>query len=406
MNVVVAIGSAPWEAKFVSALAHPMCEIRIVRRCVDGIDVRAVVAVHEVNAVLVSDDTLRVDANLVAELKSSGIRVVALSSDSTYWNSLGVIDCLIIDPNQISQSINALADLLSDGTIEDVPEPDSFPLLACASFGGGVGRSLIARELSYVLAHHGHTTVCVEADTFGPTLIQDLCLPTDTFNLLDAYRLLKVSESDLAMESFLERFSIVAPNLAILPGLARASQWIELRPDFMVRTYQQLQQCFDFTVVDVGPVLEDEFDVSAESNYPRRLATTLTAIQQASDIILCTTAETASVTRLIKNFLELNELFSHADVHVVLNKIRDHKLGVELEKSIQRYTGISSVFSIDECHQIIEKATSNNQFISNMTKQSSFSQGISSLGSVVMNRKALYPAEQKLHQVLQVPNVA
>ena len=408
-NAVVALGNAVWEAQFVSALSHPMTAIHVFRRCVDGVDIRATVQVHQVDVVLVSDDTLRIDAGLIVELNSAGVRVVALSSDTTFWTELGAVECVSVDVTNIPRSISSLVNLLNNQQV-DVSADDGSQgdLVAVAGFGGGVGRSLVLRELGFACAGESMTTVCVEADTFGPSMSQDLNLPIDTLHLLDMCQLIHQQELQLkdSSDSVINRLAIVADNLAVIPGIPRSSQWIDLRTDAINKVYRQLRQDFDVTVVDVGPVVELEFGIGGESALPRRQASAIPAIEQADYVVLCVRADVVSVTRLVKTFLELSDIFSHAEIHVVINQVRDRRSTKDFEKSIRRYTGITSIFTVDDCYSDVSKALKAPTFIGGMNPQSNMARTMHDIAKRLLARSTVQKVDSKLSQLISRSDVA
>jgi len=408
-NAVVALGNAVWEAQFVSALSHPMTAIRVFRRCVDGVDIRATVQVHQVDVVLVSDDTLRIDTGLISELHSAGVRVIALSSDTTFWAERGAVECVSVDVTNIPRSISLLVNLLNNQQV-DVPVDDSSQgdLIAVAGFGGGVGRSLLVRELGFACAQESVTTVCVEADTFGASMSQDLNLPIDTLHLLDLCQLIQQREIQLkeASVSVINDLAIVADNLAVVPGIPRSSQWIDLRTDAINKVYKKLRQEFDVTIIDVGPVVELEFGIGGESALPRRQASVMPAIEQADDIVLCVRADVVSVTRLVKNFLELSDIFSHAEIHVVINQVRDRRSAKDFEKSIRRYTGVTSIFTVDDCHGDVSKVLQKPTFIGEMNQRSNVASTSRDIAQRLLAHSTVEKVDSKLSQLISHSDVA
>ena len=403
-TAIVALGSSVWEADFVSALNHPSSDFQIVRRCVDGIDLRASAKIHEVDVILISDDTLRVDVALIAELKSSGAKIVALSADETFWADQGVSDCIVVDVSKMWQTMSQITDVMNEQF--DAVQTDSSQLsqlIAVASFGGGVGRSLVTKELSYAFAKAEQSVALIEADIYGPTIQQELNLPSDAMHILECCSLLHryVDDVDRVAEMVIERVPIPLPNLAVIRGIPRVAQWIDLRPDLLNQTYKKLQTIFDYCIVDVGPVMDPEAGVMSQSMYPSRQAASMMAIEQASSVILCVRADLVSVTRFIKHFLEVSEFFNHADVHVVLNEITHQKNVREFTQSIQRYTGISSVYVIENCTELVNAAAIKHTFLAELNASSQLVQQMSSIVQKHLRVNDYQRAEQKLTQLVQ-----
>lgn len=408
-TTIVAFGNAMWEANMLSALNHPHSNVRIFRRCVDGVDIRATAQVHEIDLVLLSDDTLRIDVNLVSDLQALGIRVVAFSCDSQFWADLGVHETLKVDVRNVSKTISELDKLLTNSV--EIPIQTRLAtgaLVALASFGGGVGRSLFLREFGFLCATKNYLTACVEADTYGPSLVQDLNLPIDTFHLLELCKTVnRFSElENVEPLNIVDRCAVVATNLAIVPGISRATQWVDIRFELIQKVYESLRSQFGVTVIDVGPVLESEPLSGFDIGLPRRQAATLGAMKHASDIVFFTRAEEVSVTRFIKNFLEQSDVFSDANVHVVINQVRDKSLGRELEKSIQRYSGITSILTVDENVSDVARASRKHDFIARLSPKSPLVKQCDQLIERILAPTVATSSDVKLHQLIQHTEVA
>ena len=407
-SVIVALGNAVWEPQFLSALNHPMSGIQVFRRCVDGVDVRASAQVHKVDAVLVSDDTLRIDAQLVAELQSLNVRVIALSSDQTYWATLGVHECIIVDVRKVSDSIGQLVDVLHNNYEKNNDEVQSNgQLVAVASFGGGVGRSLIARELSFSFSQKAHRTVLVEADTYGPSLSQYFQLPLEGFHFLDLCRGSNKHIDGNDQESmFSDSVIQFSEQLYLVPGIPRTSLWVDLRLDALRRTFANLRNDFDFTVVDAGPVLESDFGASIDAGLPHRQAATLVTVEQAGTLIFCVRSDTASVTRFIKHYLELSDMFAHADVQVVLSDVFGSRNLNDYLDSLHRYAGIANVFGVGNVGSELGKAEKRQQFIGQLFPNSELVKLCQSITTNVNNAEQVPDAQTKLQQIIARSKVA
>ena len=75
MKIALALGNADWESDFIAVISHPMLNLKVVRRCVDGIDLLAAVQVNEIEVVIVTDETLRLDDHAVFGEDASGFGV-------------------------------------------------------------------------------------------------------------------------------------------------------------------------------------------------------------------------------------------------------------------------------------------------------------------------------------------
>jgi len=360
IKAIIAIGQAEWETTFISALRHPAIGMSVQRRCVDGVDVRATVHIVAADLLVLSDYTPRVDSDVVSEAMSQGIQVVALSNAPATWAAIGVDDVIPIDVLEPAKSVSALIALLR--STEDVPvpvAPSQGRLTAVVGFGGGAGRSTTNRELAWQLAALGLATVVVDADTFTPSLVQEVGLDPSTQGLLEMCRAVETRTLDVA-SSVIAR---VAPNLSLIGGVTRSSRWTDLRVPALRGVWSQLRSTFDHVLVDVGPVIENEGSLSHEVAMPRRHSAAHTALEAADMIILCARADSIGLSRLVKGYLEFNELFANKVIHVVALGVTGRSHLKEVREVVTRHLGINALTAIPYDYYIAQRVTERHGFM-------------------------------------------
>ncbi len=270
-SVIVALGLVEWEAAFVSGLGHPMLGMSVQRRCVDGVDVRAAIKVVVADVVIVSDSTPRLDQDLINELCQQNLEVIAIGSDEQFWLELGVTKFISLDLSNPLSAISKIAGLLRDKSAAkpEITTPHG-SLIAVAGFGGSCGRSTFVKEVSWHLANSGSSTLMVDADTYGASLIQEFSVDGSGVGVLEACR--EFEKRNLA-DNVIERLTHpIAPNLSLLPGLSKSSRWTDLRIPALRATWEAAKSGFDFVITDVGGVLELDSSLMHESSLPRRHA--------------------------------------------------------------------------------------------------------------------------------------
>lgn len=359
INAIVAIGQVDWEAQFVSGLNHPSTGISVQRRCVDAVDALAVTQVLSCDVVIVSDHTMRIDQEFVAELIKQKIRVIALTSQPAFFENLGKVECVVINPNNPLAAIPLLASLVRVNRKQpELPTQPNGELIFVGGFGGGTGKTRLALELAHALSAKPKKTLLVDADTYGPTMLQLLGLSASKSGLLEVCRNV---ERKAASQNLIEHSAIeVSENLFFIPGLMKPSRWVDLRAVTLKEFWQLAITQFDYVIVDAGPVLEPEPLVALETGLPKRNLVSFTALVAAQKVILTCREDATSITRLIKGVTEnLTSLKSKGLNAIVLGTGSKQK-SREVIEAIQLHTEIYNVQVVALDREVIESAESNN----------------------------------------------
>jgi len=397
-NIVLALGNAEWESQFVSALSHPMNGLRIQRRCVDGVDVRAAVQLVETEAVLLSDHTARVDDDLLLELDARSIAVIALTADPGRWEQLGVSNIIRVDERNALAAVPLVNSVMRDGKVE-VAQPDlpAGRLIAVAGFGGAAGRSTCTRELGWQLSVMQQATVIVDADTYNASLHQELLRESGASGLLEICRAHETRK--LSAETFSNHVDVLNDKLHLVSGLPRSSRWMDLRAAALVGVWGVARAAYESVVVDVGPVLENDQTLLHEAHLPRRHSAALTALDVAQTTILCARGDSVGVSRLVRGFHEYHDLFAHTQVHVVVwgggSTQRD------VAQAISRHTGLNSISHIARDEALMQDALTKGQPASALKPKSQVAKAYAALAEQLCATQEDV-AQKRLARVLHI----
>ena len=369
MKILVALGNVEWEAQLLGIMGHPMLGIQIQRRCVDAIDARAAMQVHQAQVLLVSDATLRVDRDLVNDAASAGVTIVALSGARERWLEVGIDHVVAVDAGNLSAVVQDIVAIVreADSVPVAVLEPSGQGILV-AGVGGGAGRSTCVRELAYALTttDDALSVLMADADTYGPSLALELGADRATNGLLTACRASENRQLDVG--SLGMHIVDVQRNIALLPGLPRSSRWTDVRVPSLLGVWQVARQAFDAVVIDGGPVLEVDPSMSIEHTLPKRHAAILTALEASATVVLCARADSVGVARLIRGYLESDGLLDSKRIVVVLAGTHGRGHRKDLEQAITRHTGLPSVFSVPSNPEAMHRALVHNTFASLIDK--------------------------------------
>jgi MinD-like ATPase involved in chromosome partitioning or flagellar assembly len=364
-NLIAALGVVDWETQFVSGLGHPMFGLQVQRRCVDGIDVRAAIQVLDCQGVLVSDATPRISQDLVTELSEKNIMLIAVTSDVEHWQNLGANHCIELDPKNPLSGLKQVSEFMR-GDVQ-VIEPASEPkgtLIAIAGFGGSCGRTTAVKETGWQLAKLGAKTCMIDADTYGPSLDQELGYEPSQNGLLDLCR--SIEKKNSMVQTHFDLLPTPAENLSLVAGLPRISRWTDLRVSTLREFWRESKDAFDVVLTDVGGVLEVDNSLLHETSLPRRHAAALTALESAAVTLICARADSVGIARLVRGYLEFHELFAHTQVHVLLWGITSEAQIKDVRMAVSRHTGIASIFETSHVFEITSKALKLNTFISKL----------------------------------------
>ena len=403
INALVALGDTDWEAQLVATLGHPRLNMKVARRCVDGIDALANVKVHAIDAVILGDQTLRINEDVVAQLQDLNVQVIALTTTPEHWHKLGVPLTVPVYPRDLFRSAELIADSLAMPTTTQLDASASSGAFICvASFGGGVGRSFITRELGWVIAKAGRPTVVVEADVYGPSISDELNLPVSVRDFAQTAEQSVVAHS----EKFdVQQLGFITENLAIVPGIANYGSGLRLHRVQIERLYKKLRQQLD-VVVDLGPVFSaaeiDEYDVG-QSGSELLLNC---ALSECTELIFCATASTTSVTRLIRGVIDNQEQLQNKEISVVLNRCRDKKAAAELTRLVHRHAGIANVMCLPDDPIALEKCELKNEFLAKQNPKHEIAQQISALVKALSEKGQVDLAQIQNNRLQQIAAAA
>ena len=397
-SVIVALGRVDWEAEFVSAVSHPMVGVRLHRRCVDGVDVRAAVQLAQIDFVVISDSTLRVDRDFVTELEQAGSHLVVITEQAHRWIDLGVSSVINFQHRNPIRAVSEFSELLSSSTETEIyASGNSVPpaqvqshavspkkistaggglsvqqgstpnyVVAVLGFAGGSGRTTCMRELSWRFAQSSHSTLMVEADTFTPALAIELGLDPKAPTLGDIVHSSELQKlSDASLKS---QVTQLHQNLDVIPSLTRASQWSELRVNQLRKFWNLLADTYSRVIVDLGPILEHEDLDPSGLSLAHRNGASLTALERADKVVICVRNTDVAVSRFVRNYIEVSDLMSEKDCRIVLWGERSGQ--VEGLNAIRHYCDVSDIRFIAMDSKISQRAIKENLTMSAVAPKS------------------------------------
>ncbi|QRZ61013.1 CpaE family protein [Rothia sp. ZJ932] len=315
-------------------------------------------------ALLVADYTDYLTQSMVAQLHEVGVAVVAVTDPGIDLeiHGVAVIDALADTPTVIESIETAVANLHTL-TFDRAPAADTAALsttvtveaaealsLTSSEKGrvitvwgstGAPGRTTVATHLAATLTAQGYSTVLVDADTYGPAL-------GITLGLLDEYS--GISQichyadrnmlTDEKYREYVSSIDLAGKTLDIITGITRADRWPEVREKSFTSVLDYLRSRYQAVVIDTAFSLEADEEITFDGLAPRRNAAAITAVEQASDIVVVGSADVVGFPRLVRAFEELNQ--SHLQLatdhrkHVWINKMRSETTGSRGRGEVER----------------------------------------------------------------------
>jgi MinD-like ATPase involved in chromosome partitioning or flagellar assembly len=198
---------------------------------------------------------------------------------------------------------------------------------------GAPGRTTTAVNLAAALAGRGEDTVLVDVDTYGSSISQVLGLLDDAPGVAAACRSASAGSLDAAV---LARIAVSTPDrLCVLTGVS-ADRWPELSPAGLEQLWRTSRELCAWTVVDTGPVLEEDEELSYDTRAPRRNAATLSALRAADQVILVGRADPVGLARLLRALEELRAAAPGCVPVVVVTAVRAAVCGADPVREIRR----------------------------------------------------------------------
>lgn len=375
LPVLTAADGAPWESGVVAAFESGSAGVRIVRRCVDVVELLALATAGQGRAALVSASLRHLDGDAVDRLLVAGVAVVAVVTrpevETERVRALGVQHVVPADADPAvvaSVLLEALRATSTDTAVSGrtarmfggpagstalppgTPDPAAVPLpertgsvIAVWGPTGAPGRTTVAIGLADELSRLGCAALLVDADVYGGTVAAALGLLDDSPGLAAACRQAAAGTFDPAALAAL--CWQLGPQLRALTGLPLASRWAEVRPAALESVLDTARGLADFTVVDCGFGLETDEELSYDTVAPRRNGATLTALDRADLIVAVGSADPVGMQRLVRGLADLRDTGATAAVWVVLNRVRRDVVPgdprSELTGALERFAGRS-----------------------------------------------------------------
>jgi Mrp family chromosome partitioning ATPase len=375
LAVLSATEGAPWEERLLRELTESEHGARIVRRCVDIVDLLAVAAIGQGQAALVSSGLHRLDADAVERLGAAGVAVVAVldvgqdasevahalravgihhvvGADAPAAVVAAVLDTAVGQARSLGDAAPERSFAWPTAAVELSGQPAPIHLSSAHSqrrgavvavWGptGGPGRSTVAVALADELGRLGADSLLVDCDVYGGSIAAMLGLLDESPGIAAAAR--NAGTGHLDVDVLAGLCWQLEPRLRVLTGLPRADRWPELRPSAIAQVIGVARELADFTVIDVGFCLESDEELSYDTLAPRRNGATLAVLDEADVVLAVGSADPLGIHRLARGLEDMRAAEIAAPIWIVLNRVRPSATHsapeAELSEAVTRFTG-------------------------------------------------------------------
>jgi hypothetical protein len=329
-------------------LGAPAAGLRIMRRCVDAVDLFAAAGADSSCSVIVSAGLPRLQRDSIARIAEgrSGVVVglAAGAEDNQRLRSLGldvVIPVRATTDDTLSDVRTALESAAGDAGSSGVwstgvwqaptGEPDggrrpAGQLVVVWGPAGAPGRTTVAIGLAEQAARTGSRTCLVDADTYAPSVTMALGLVEDASGLIVACR--HADNATLGPSTLASCGHAIRPGWSVVGGIGRPERWVDLRRGALDRVWAACRSAFDVTVVDIGFCIEAGDDGAWGQ---RRNDAALTALAAADHVVAVADASPLGAARLVAGWGALAAAAPSAGRTVVQNRSggrhRDRRTG-------------------------------------------------------------------------------
>jgi MinD-like ATPase involved in chromosome partitioning or flagellar assembly len=378
LSVLLAVADR-WDGRLTTTLEEARSS-QVVRRCADLPDLLAAAASGLAEAAVVSSDLRGLDRSSLGRLAEDGIRVLGLyppgdEPAERRLRQMGLSAVLPADTTaaEVDHALLTLEQPQPFPGAAEAPEADdelfvaghgdapgegaAHQVIAVWGPAGAPGRTTIAVNVAAELARAGVPALLVDADTYGACVAQALGLLDEAPGVAAATR--AADQGTLDVVALARIAPEASPRLRVLTGLPRADRWPELREHAFAEVLSTARQLAQVTVIDCGFCLEDDEDLSYDTQAPRRNAATLAALAEADVVLAVGSAEPVGLQRLVRGLQDLAAVVPAAP-RVVVNKVRASSVGSDAERrvaeALERFAGVTDPWFVPDDRACLDAA--------------------------------------------------
>lgn len=406
--VLLAAPDLPCEPDLVAALSAPRSPIRVVRRCVDAVDLLGAASAGGAAVALVGAGLPRIGRDMLSRVAACGVHVIGLVARGDLGaemalRAIDVIDVVAVDPEvavpELVQTLAARvaaarvagdshADAGGDEAGGDDAGGDDAATHGIASDGaatgvlvavwgapGAPGVTSVAVGLADELAGLGRSTFLVDADPVGGAVAIALGMLQEGSGLAIAAR--RADHGGLDVDGLARTARMIRPGLRVLTGVDVPERATLLRPAAVATVCRVARTMAQTAVVDAGtaPLVDDGM----------RTAVTRAVLAEADAIVVVGTADPVGMSRLVPAIAHARSF--EVPLYVVVTRVRSGLLGRDgpgqVREALERHAGWSDVVAVPDDRTAYDEAVREGRTLSECAPRSSARAAIAELAGRV-----------------------
>lgn len=411
--VLIAAPDLDGEPDLVAAMTAPGSPLRVVRRCVDAVDLLGAATAGGATVALVGAALPRVGRDVLSRVGACGVRIIGLVARGDLageqaLRSIDVIDVLAVDAvsdpasavvriaervaaaeaaaqgegagEVVAQDASAIAGALAphsgqrgrttgDHDLRGHRRDDADPagaragaVIAVWGPPGAPGVTSVAVGLADELARLQRDAFLVDADPVGGAVAVTLGMLQESSGLAIAAR--RADHGGLDIDGLARTARRIRPGLRVLTGVDAPERGTLLRPAAVATVCRVARMMSEVTVVDAGtaPVVDDG----------ARAAVTRAVLGEADAIVVVGAADPVGMSRLVP-------AIGHAQgfgvpVHVVVTRLRVGVLGRDGQgqvcEALRRHAGCVDVLTVPDDRAAYDEALREGRTVSECAPRS------------------------------------
>ena len=369
--VLLAAADMPGEPDLVSALSASRS--RVIRRCVDAVDLLGAAATGGADIAMVSAALPRLSADVISRLYAEGIRVIGLFASDQDGGAepllrLGVNEVVGLRLGDVAEAVLAV-DRQQTSLVRVVEQQPATRGRLVAVWGpyGSQGRTTSAVALADEFSRRGLSAMLVDADPFGGSVGSHLGMLDESSGLIAACR--RADQGVLDLAGLARSARSLSRELRVLTGIDALDRWTHVRPTALSRVLRLSREAVDVAIVDAGFCLDDAIDTTRG-----RAAATTACLSEADVVVAVVSADHVSIGRFAAAWPVLQEIAPDRPIQVVVNRVRARAVGRDvagqIDEALRRLCGISQAHLIPEDSETCDLAIRDGRTIGEVAPRS------------------------------------
>ncbi len=385
-RIATVAGDGDIEAAAAAAFAG-RSDIELVMRCVDHVELVAIMEGAGIEAIVAFGAPNWLDARCGEEIASHGVRFVGVARHLDDADRLRALGATVLPGPAPIDEIVELSTTLPEPVEKQVKSRGGGSLTAVWGPKGSPGRTTVAIELAYACAasQHEGRVLLIDGDPYGGDIVQLLAITEEVPSIVwAAQSAAKGSFDETAVVHELRRVEREGP--VVIPGLPRAELWTEVSTFGWNELLSSSRHLFQTSICDVGFCLEADEELGFSGGDGRN-AIARASVMEADHVVAVLHADPVGLKSFLWGYQELKELVPPERIVVLANRCHP---GVERDVAdiIHRHTGKRVTAFLPDAPREMAQATMKGRPLSVLEPRSKFASATRDVAAAIGARVA------------------